>query len=193
MEQSASRIKLHDQLILAGIEELNKNGIQNFSVRRIANKCGVSCAAPYKHFKDKQTFIAAILTYIDEKWVARQNAVTKQFTSTPSRKQLLEVCMEYIRFLVDNPHLRSIIMFKFDVLDKEFSILRGKLSKPTYVLVSRYCEEVGMSADVRRRKTFVVRSLIYGAALMFDNGELAYTPENLDFVAYSIDREFDLD
>lgn len=193
MEHTVNQMKLQDQLILAGIEELNENGIQNFSVRRIANKCGVSCAAPYKHYKDKQTFIAAILTYIDEKWEARQNAVADRFASSPTRKQLLEVCMEYIRFLVENPHLRSIIMFKFDVMDREFSILRGKLSKPTYILVSKYCEEVGMSPDVRRRKTFVVRSLIYGASLMFDNGELEYTPENQDFVAYSIDREFDLD
>lgn len=193
MEHTVNQIKLQDQLILAGIEELNENGIQNFSVRRIANKCGVSCAAPYKHYKDKQTFIAAILTYIDEKWEARQSAVADRFASSPTRKQLLEVCMEYIRFLVENPHLRSIIMFKFDVMDREFSILRGKLSKPTYTLVSKYCEEVGMPADVRRRKTFVVRSLIYGASLMFDNGELEYTPENQDFVAYSIDREFDLD
>lgn len=192
MEQPATQPKLQDQLILAGIDELNEHGIQQFSVRRIANKCGVSCAAPYKHFKDKQSFIAAIFTYIDKKWENQQNAVTGEFAGAPTRKQLLEVCMEYIRFLVENPHLRSIIMFKFDVSDKEYSILRGKLSKPTYLLVSKYCEEIGMPADIRRRKTFVVRSLIYGASLMFDNGELDYTPENMDFVAYSIDREFDL-
>ena len=83
-------------------------------------------------------------------------------------------------------------MFKFDVFDKEFSVLRGKLSKPTYMLVSKYCEEVHMPSDVRRRKTFVVRSLIYGASLMFDNGELEYNDDNMNFVAYSIDREFDL-
>ena len=184
--------KLHDQLINAGIEELNGHGIQDFSVRRIAARCGVSCAAPYKHFRDKQSFIAAILSYIDEKWEHQQKEVAKEFTASPTRKQLLEVCMAYIRFLVENPHLRSIIMFKFDVVDREYSILRGKLSKSTYLLVTRYCEEIGMSPEVRRRKTFVVRSLIYGAALMFDNGELDYTKENMDFVAYSIDREFDL-
>lgn len=193
MTHGRNRLKLQDQLILAGIEELNQNGIQRFSLRRVANMCGVSCAAPYKHYKDKQSFIAAILTYIDEKWEARQTAVAKEFAAATTRKKLLNVCMEYIRFLVENPHLRSIIMFKLDVNDEEFSILRGKLSKPTYDLVSQYCTEVNMTADVRRRKTFVVRSLIYGAALMFDNGELAYTPENLEFVAYSIDREFDLD
>lgn len=49
-----------------------------------------------------------------------------------------------------------------------------------------------MPPEVRHRKLFVVRSLIYGAALMFDNGELEYTEENVQMVARCIDREFDL-
>jgi AcrR family transcriptional regulator len=50
-----------EQLIRAGLQELNEYGIQNFSTRRVAKRCGVSCATPYKHFKDTQEFIAAIL------------------------------------------------------------------------------------------------------------------------------------
>ena len=41
-----------DRLIQAGLEELNQYGVQHFSTRRVAKVCGVSCAAPYKHFKD---------------------------------------------------------------------------------------------------------------------------------------------
>ena len=41
-----------EALILAGLEELNEYGIQHFSTRRVAKACGMSCAAPYKHFKD---------------------------------------------------------------------------------------------------------------------------------------------
>ena len=49
-----------EALILAGLEELNEYGIQHFSTRRVAKACGMSCAAPYKHFKDSHEFIAAI-------------------------------------------------------------------------------------------------------------------------------------
>jgi len=183
-----SQIKLRDQLILAGIDELNKQGIQNFSVRRIAERCGVSCAAPYKHFKDKQSFFAAIISYIDQKWDEQQRSTANKYTST--REQLLAICMEYIRFLTDNPQFRSIIMLNNDDFNEKFSALRGKLSRQTYILVSKYCQEVDMPDDVRRRKTYIVRSLIYGAALMFDNGELDYTDENLNMVSYSLNREF---
>ena len=46
-------------LLLAGIEEIEKNGIQNLSMRKLAARCGISCAAPYKHFKDKEQMLGA--------------------------------------------------------------------------------------------------------------------------------------
>ena len=49
-----------------------------------------------------------------------------------------------------------------------------------------------MPEDVRRHKIFVVRSLLYGAALMFDNGELLYTPENLESMRRLVNHEIDL-
>ena len=44
---------LREELIRAGIDEINIHGANGFSIRRIATACGVSSAAPYKHFKDK--------------------------------------------------------------------------------------------------------------------------------------------
>ena len=51
----AERVKNMRQLLIeAGIEEINRSGVTDFSVRRVAMECGVSCAAPYKHFKDRR-------------------------------------------------------------------------------------------------------------------------------------------
>jgi len=192
MGNNKEQLSLHDQLILAGIEELNQNGFNSFSVRRIANKCGVSCAAPYKHFSDKQNFIAAIIIYINKKWEERQKMILKKFPCSPVRKQIVEISLEYIRFLVENSQFRSIIMFKYDDFDQKYSSFRNKLSICSYELVSKYCKEVNMPHDIKLRKLFIIRSLIYGAALMFDNGELEYTEENMKMVEFSIEREFDI-
>ncbi|MEA4972493.1 MAG: TetR/AcrR family transcriptional regulator [Candidatus Metalachnospira sp.] len=191
MEDNKEQVNLHDQLILAGIEELNQYGIHSFSVRRIANKCGVSCAAPYKHFSDKQNFIAEIIMYINAKWYERQKLIIEKYPSL-IRKQIVEICLEYIRFLLENSQFRSIIMLKYDEFDKKYSSLRNKLSICSYELVSKYAKEVNMPPEIKLRKTFIIRSILYGAALMFDNGELEYTEENMKMVAYSIEREFDL-
>jgi AcrR family transcriptional regulator len=183
---------LHGQLIEAGIRELNKYGVQNFSVRRIAESCGVSCAAPYKHFKDKQEFIAAIIEYINNIWEERQRGVLERSSALPTRRVILEISMEYIRFLVENPYFRSILMLSSQDFSSEYVAWRSRRSRSSRELVDRYCREGGMPEKSKKIKTFIVRSLLFGAALMFDNGELEYNEENMKAVSEAIDREFDL-
>jgi hypothetical protein len=49
-----------------------------------------------------------------------------------------------------------------------------------------------MDEATQRRKLHVVRALIFGTVFLFDTGELAYTPEALENLRQSLDREFDL-
>ncbi len=192
MRNGSTQGNLRQQLIQAGIRELGQQGVQRFSVRRIANECGVSCAAPYRHFENKSSFISAIFDYINDEWHAIGRRVAQEDANKSTRRTLVDVSMAYIHFLLDNPHFRSIIMLRTDGLDPKYLSRRGEVSRLSNELISRYCAEVGMSDEDRTRKTFAVRSLIYGASLMLDNGELEPTPENFDMIARSIDREFDL-
>ena len=191
MAGGTSHSNVREQLILAGIQEINQYGLQGFSVRRIAGNCGVSCAAPYKHFEDRHSFFAAIIEYINKLWYDRQKAVLS-CTPDNTRKQLLEISLDYVRFLVENPHFRSIIMLKDEEFDSVYQKMRGQISDLSRRLINKHCEEENIPENIQRRKIYIIRSLIYGAALMFDNGEMAYTEENMRFVEYSIDREFDL-
>lgn len=191
MTEGLAHKNIREHLLLAGIEEINQYGLPNFSVRRIAAACGVSCAAPYKHFKDRQSFIAAIIQYVNSQWGARQQIIIDRFPGD-LRRQLVEISLDYIRFLVENPHFRSIIMLKDKEFDTIYQKLRGQLTDLSRQVITRYCASISMPEDVAVRKIYVVRSLIYGAALMFDNGELEYDDANMQFVRYSINREFDL-
>lgn len=190
-EQTGGALPVRERLILAGIHEINQNGVQNFSVRRVANECGVSCAAPYKHFKDKGDFFAAILDYITAQWRERKAKVLDKYPSGP-RRQLAEVSLEYIRFLVECPQFRSVLMSRDEGIGQGCGHPQRQLSDVTEGLIGAYCRSAGMDERTRRLKTYVVRSLIYGAALMFHTGELEYNDENMSLVAYAIEREFDL-
>lgn len=184
----AERSNLKSRLIEEGMAELNEFGYNNFSVRRIAAKCGVSCAAPYKHFKDKHSFVAAILDHITGIWTDRQEDIIASHEGD-LLSQLREVCMEYIRFLVEVPYFRSAIMLKDESFDREFNRPRGRLSDASRALIDHCCRDFGVSDETRKATTYVIRSLIYGAALMFDNGEFEYCEENMDIVRSTIDRE----
>lgn len=191
MLEEKKKSPLREQLILAGINEISSHGITDFSIRRVAAACGVSTAAPYKHFRDKQEFIAEIVAYINRRWHRKQLEIVRRYQND-TRAQLVESSVSYVKFLVENPHFRSIIMLKDDDLDSAYQKIRGKLSILTRSLIAKYCEEHSIDDTTRRRKFYVIRALVYGAALMFDNGEMEFNDETMSFVRMNIDREFDL-
>ena len=189
--EETTRTNVKQRLIQNGIAEISAHGIRDFSVRRVATKSGVSCAAPYKHFKDRDSFIAAMLDYVTAIWIERLRKTAAQYPGD-FRRQLVEISTEYVRFLVENPHYRSIIMLKDDNFDGSYRKMRAQMTDETQKIVHEYCESVHMPEDTMHRKLYVVRSLIYGAALMFDNGEMPYPEKAMGYVRYTIDREFDL-
>lgn len=182
---------VRDRLVKVGLAELNTTGPKDFSVRRVAAQCGVSCAAPYKHFQNKSEFLAAIIKYANEQWTYRQQRIMRSTTSS-TREKLVLICKDYIKFLVENPYLRSLLMTKDESFDSEYIELKRSISGTTQRLVEKYAADHNISDEIAQIKLFVCRSIIYGAALMIDNGELPNTPEVLDEVVGVIDREFDL-
>ena len=190
--ETGKRTSVKQKLILAGIEEIEEQGIQNFSMRRVAARCDVSCAAPYKHFVDKNDFIMSIVQYINHEWNIIQREISDN--AGPDLKELIiDISMAYIKFLIDNPQFRSIIMLKDVNMPKEFQRERLRLSNTTGILVKKYCKQVDMTEDVMKRKLYIVRSLIYGAALMVDNGEMQYTEDIENQVRWAINREFEIE
>lgn len=189
-QQKRSPMKM--QLILAGISEIEENGIQNFSMRRIATRCGVSCAAPYKHFEDKHEFLMEIISYINEEWqgILHQIIITNE---GGLKELIIEICVAYIRFLLDNPHFRSVIMLKDVDMMEDFKKAKTAVSDVSNDIIGRYCKSVNMPYKTRMRKQYVVRSLIYGAAILMDNGEIEYNEDFMEQVRMVISREFDID
>lgn len=184
-------LSVRERLIQNGLLELNKHGVQDFSMRRVATASGLSCAAPYKHFTGKTQFIASIIEYIIDLWESYIPAVIQKYPND-LRQQIIEVSMRYVDFLVENSHFRSIIMLKNPELDQQYKALRLRLTNTSRTLVYRYCELTNVPKEVMDFKLYVIRSLIYGAALMFDNNEMDYTEERIDYVRRAISREFDL-
>ncbi len=183
--------KAKERLILAGIKVIEENGIQGFSLRKAAEACGISCAAPYKHFKNKDEFITRIIQYIHDQWLEKQALVIKEH-KPDLKAQMIYVSLAYIDFLVNNPQFRSIIMIKDESLSAENNSIRYRISSKSSQLVKQYCLENNISDVIQKERLFMVRSLIYGAALMFDNGELAYDNENRQMIYNIIERAFDV-
>ena len=83
------RLSSRERLILAALDEVEEVGFARFSLRRVANACGVSCAAPYKHFKNKREVFEAILRYINSEWIRRQDVTLNKFADRSIRERLV--------------------------------------------------------------------------------------------------------
>lgn len=93
-------------LIEAGIDILTREGLGALSLRRVARKAGVSHAAPYAHFADKQALIAAIAADGHRKIHERIAAILERYPGDPLR-QLVEVAWAYAEFGLEEPgHFR---------------------------------------------------------------------------------------
>jgi AcrR family transcriptional regulator len=107
---------LKNALIKAGIEILSKEGVGGLSLRKVAKRAGVSHSAPYSHFPDKQSLIAAISTEGFHQLYAELDAAVSPYANHP-KQQLLEGTRAYTRFAMDHTDIFK-IMFS-GALEKE--------------------------------------------------------------------------
>ncbi len=97
MEERYIEDSVRKRLILAGLEELLDHGTTDFSLRRVAIAAQVSCAAPYRHFKDKDELIRAIIAYIREDWTLLSGEIFSIFT-LGTAECLVELLVAGVRF-----------------------------------------------------------------------------------------------
>lgn len=182
---------MREDLLQAGIREINAHGVHGFSVRRVAESCGVSCAAPYKHFRDKREFIAAVIEYVNEQWKRRQQEVLEACGDS-LREQIVQVSVEYVKFLMEKPYFRSILMLKDEDFDNIYHRMRGEMSSRSQQLEAEFFASSGMDIPTQRRKLQIVRAMIFGTVFLYDTGELIYNETSIENLRMSLDREFDL-
>jgi AcrR family transcriptional regulator len=136
---------LKNALIKAGVEILAKEGVRGLSLRKVAQRAGVSHSAPYAHFPDKQSLIAAISTEGFNQLHVELEAAISPHSNNP-KKQLTESAKAYVHFALSNTDTFK-IMFS-GVLEKEKKYPSFvKISQKTFGLVVdviRACQQAGI-------------------------------------------------
>lgn len=168
---------VREQLIVAGIVELEAHGIADFSLRRVASACNLSCAAPYKHFKDKDEFIKAIFTYINSQLHLLLEQVAVVFHDNPKR-HLIESCVAYIRFCLANPHFRAVLTLSENTLP---------LADTVNALLPA-CSSAS-DAETLENHGMALRALTYGAVLLLESKELPNTEQSMQRIRKQLERE----
>ena len=188
MEEHFQPEALREALIIAGLKEIEVHGLTDFSLRRVATACGVSCAAPYRHFKGKGELILAIIAYVNDKWSLLQHHITDAFKGD-TRRCLIEMCVANIRFWTANPHFRSILLMDSRELDRDQLFEKSRINKTTEGLISDFCRERGLSEEETKMKSIAIRAIIYGTTHMLSGGDIENSPESIKTVRTLLEKE----
>ncbi len=168
---------LKNTLIEAGKQLLAKEGVHGLSLRKVARQAGVSHAAPYAHFTDKQALIAAISTDGFQQLHDKLAATIMQYHNDPHRL-LVESAWMYIQFAMQEPDTFK-IMFS-GVLEKEKDYPAFvDISHRTFGLVEQavaICQEAGiLRPGPVNPMAVVVWGLVHGIISLVMMGQVSHT------------------
>jgi AcrR family transcriptional regulator len=99
---------LRSTLLKAANILLKEAGIEGLSLRKLADKVGVSRTAPYHHFKDKNQLLCAIAEQGFVRWQQDAEFIFNQVELAPKEKYR-QFFHGYISYAADNPELYDLM------------------------------------------------------------------------------------
>lgn len=117
---------LRQALIDTGIKIINENGEDALSLRKVAAACGVSHAAPYAHFADKESLLNAIKETVTERFAKELSKAIHAPTVTNTEQAIMAMGRSYILFFRENPDYYHFLFQKQNIqihtdMTQEFS------------------------------------------------------------------------
>lgn len=177
---------LKEELLKKGLQLLNKDGYEDFSLRKVALLCGVSHAAPYKHFKSKEELITAIIAGVSKSFTTMLEDVLEGFSDDPKVK-VVEMGKHYVKFMVENPDY-----FKFIFLtdhhnpilinDDVFAIREGHPFEIARKCAADYYAAINLNEKDWAVETLALWSLIHGFAVLMVHNTVSYSGDYMDLV-----------
>src|SRR6202045_4216685 len=97
---------LRTACVSAALELLEEGGATALSLRAVARRAGVSPAAPYRHYADREALVSAVAA-LGYRELAERLAAAHRSPSTP--EQLASVATAYVQFALERPALFRIM------------------------------------------------------------------------------------
>jgi AcrR family transcriptional regulator len=98
---------LRNALIVAALDLIAKHGVEGFTLRDCAKQAGVSVAAPYRHFQDKDDLLAAVAADCIQRLGAAMDRAIEAAGDVDPLSMFRATGIAYVRFAVEHPaHFR---------------------------------------------------------------------------------------
>ena len=103
---------LRNALIESGIKIINESGEDALSLRKVAAACGVSHAAPYAHFPDKESLLSAIKETVTNDFLSELEKAANGSKVKSAQDAIMAMGERYILFFRNNPDYFNFLFHK---------------------------------------------------------------------------------
>ena len=155
------------RLIRAGLRELGEHGIGDFSLRRVAVCAQVSCAAPYRHFRDKDDLIFEIIGYMCKDWLLLCDSICEIYRDS-ANERLLGLAASMVRFWIGNGNFHSALLAIGQNPRHSGELLQ--FDTPIIDACQTLSRQTGIEAEDLSLYTL---SLVYGAVSLISSGRVS--------------------
>ena len=161
---------LRAALVRAAMDLLEEGGEAELSLRAVARRAGVSAAAPYRHYDDREALVSAVAA-VGYRELAERLAAAHPSPSTPD--ELASAAVAYVQFALERPALFRIMFGQ--PCDRD-SDERVAATAAVSLYVRGIVERTFPQADSEALAT-AVWALVHGLAFLHLDGKLdAATP-----------------
>lgn len=167
---------LKNALIKTGVEMLSKEGTGALSLRKVAERAGVSHSAPYSHFSDKQALIAAISTEGFKQLYTELDTAIAAHPDDP-KLQLQESAWAYVLFAMNNMDTFKIMFSGVLEKEKEYPDFVA-ISQKTFdhvIEIVRACQAAGiLRAAPPELMAIAVWGQVHGITSLLLEGQISH-------------------
>ncbi len=178
---------LRNALIQSGLELLAEGGASGLDLRQVARRAGVSHAAPYRHFSDKSSLLAAI-NQEGFRWLAESIQTRLATAPNDALEQLVAIANGYVQFAQAHPRLMREMFSGLNIEREGYPELyaESKSVYELYVQVVRRGQERGqIIGSPPTALAGVLWSMLHGVAMLIIEHQItsyADTPEAIESV-----------
>ena len=164
----------------AALQLITKHGVQGLALSDAARLAGVSVAAPYRHFKDKEGLLAEIA---EQGFAAFRDALAQAAQSHPKNKveRLVEMGIAYVAFARRHrSHFK--VMWEGGISKAKYPAV-GQTAHQAYELLQQAATALLPVAPPIQQQALVCAawSVVHGYASLALEGELDVSPAHHDY------------
>ncbi len=184
---------LREALLDAAVDLVVERGIEGVSLRELARQAGVSSAAPYRHFPDKDALLRAVAARGYQRFDQALAGVAEAYGSAPALERVQRLGIAYVCFAVGQPNLFRLIFgpaVQGGGLDAELDEARHRAaSHLPRALAELQAEGIATSSSIHEL-TELAWALVHGVATLYLDGLVGDgQPESAERAAERVTRQ----